>query len=192
MKKEKAAVFASGTGSNFQAMLENEDLAEDIVLLVCDQPGAAVIQKAKKLQVPVLELDMRQFSTKKAYEKRIIEKLQSHGVTWIFLAGYMRIVGSELLAAFPEKIVNIHPSLLPAFPGKDAISDAYWAGATETGVTVHYVDEGIDTGPIIKQEGLPVFAEDTLETLSARVHKAEHQLYPKVMRQLLQSRGEIT
>lgn len=188
MKREKAAVFASGNGSNFQAMMETEDVTDKIVLLVCDQPGAAVIQKAKKFNIPVLELDMKQFPTKKAYEKRIIKALHSHEVTWIFLAGYMRIIGSELLAAFPKKIVNIHPSLLPAFPGKDAIRDAYWSGATETGVTVHYVDEGIDTGPIIEQVMVRISAEDTLEALAARIHGAEHQLYPNVMKRLLQSK----
>ncbi len=126
------------------------------------------------------------FANKEAYEQTLLDKLQDAGVTWLFLAGYMRIVGTVLLTNYKERIVNIHPSLLPDFPGKDAIGKVFRAGVETTGVTVHFVDEGIDTGPIIAQQEVPVLPEDTLETLTERVQHAERRLYPAVIRQLLE------
>lgn len=185
MKKTKAAVFASGTGSNFQAIMEADNLPIEVALLVCDKPGAPVIKKAEQFNVPVLEFEPRAYASKAIYELKLIEELDKAGVEWIFLAGYMRIVGPDLLGAFEGRIVNIHPSLLPAFPGKDAIGQAYQAGVDTTGVTVHFIDEGIDTGPIIAQESVELFAEDTEEMLKKRIQQVEHNLYPNVIRQLL-------
>lgn len=184
MSKVKAAVFASGTGSNFQAMVE-ADLACDVVLLVCDKPGAAVLNKAARRSVPTFVFDPKTFGSKAEYEAAIIEKLHEAGVTWIFLAGYMRIAGATLLQAFEGKIINIHPSLLPAFPGKDAIEQAYYKGVEKTGVTVHYIDEGIDTGPIIAQESIDIFPSDTIDALRTRIQSLEHNLYPQVINQLI-------
>ncbi|UJL47247.1 phosphoribosylglycinamide formyltransferase [Virgibacillus sp. NKC19-16] len=184
MSKVKAAVFASGTGSNFQAMLET-DLACDVVLLVCDKPGAAVLDRAAERGVPTFVFDPKSFASREDYEAEIIEKLHEAGVTWIFLAGYMRIAGATLLQAFEEKIINIHPSLLPAFPGKDAIEQAHDAGVEKTGVTVHYIDEGIDTGPIIAQESVDIFPSDTIDALRTRLQQLEHNLYPQVINQLI-------
>lgn len=184
MSKVKAAVFASGTGSNFQAMME-ADLACDVVLLVCDKPGAAVLDRAARRDVPTFVFDPKSFASRANYEAEIIEKLQEVGVTWIFLAGYMRIAGTTLLQAFEGKIINIHPSLLPRFPGKDAIEQAYHAGVEKTGVTVHYIDEGIDTGPIIATESVEIFPSDTIETLQTRIQSVEHYLYPQVINQLI-------
>lgn len=181
----KAVIFASGTGSNFQAIMEKEDLACEIVLLVCDKPGAAVIEKARKFRVPTLALDPRNFPSKSKYESRIVQELGEYQASWIFLAGYMRIVGRTLLQRYPGKIINIHPSFLPAYPGKDAIGQAFRAGAKETGVTVHYIDEGIDTGPIISQEKVDILPDDTVETLKVRIQKAEHALYPRVINRLI-------
>ncbi|PAV28015.1 phosphoribosylglycinamide formyltransferase [Virgibacillus profundi] len=185
MSKVKAAVFASGTGSNFAAIMESEELDCDIVLLVCDKQEASVLEKAEKYNVPAFVFNPKDFSSKADYENEIIAKLQEAGVTWIFLAGYMRIVGPTLLQTFDRKIVNIHPSLLPAFPGVDAIGQAYKAGAKTTGVTVHFIDAGIDTGPIIAQESLDIHSDDTEETLKQRIQKIEHELYPRVINQLL-------
>ncbi|WP_373895310.1 phosphoribosylglycinamide formyltransferase [Virgibacillus natechei] len=187
MSKGKAAVFASGTGSNFQAMME-ADLACDVVLLVCDKPGAAVLDRAAERGVPTFVFDPKAFTSKAEYETKIIEKLHETSVTWIFLAGYMRIAGTTLLQAFVGKIINIHPSLLPAFPGKDAIEQAYYKGVEKTGVTVHYIDEGIDTGPIIAQESVDIFPNDTVEELRARLQQLEHKLYPQVINQLISAK----
>ncbi|GAA0598763.1 phosphoribosylglycinamide formyltransferase [Virgibacillus siamensis] len=185
MRKIKAAVFASGTGSNFQAIMEKRDLHCEVVLLVCDKQGAGVIRKAEKYDVPVLEFNPKSYASKAEYEAMLVEKLMEAGVTWIFLAGYMRIAGPVLLQAFENNIINIHPSLLPDFPGKDAIGQAYAAGVGKTGVTVHYIDEGIDTGPIIAQEGVAVLPDDTEEALKKRIQDVEHQLYPEVINRLV-------
>lgn len=188
MSKLKAAVFASGTGSNFEAIMETKHLACEIALLVCDKAGASVIAKAEKYGVPTFVFDAKQFPDKATYEKVIIDKLEESGISWIFLAGYMRIAGPTLLRSYEGRILNIHPSLLPAFPGVDAIGQAFRAGVGTTGVTVHYIDEGIDTGPIIIQEKVTILKDDTEESLKKRIQQVEHQLYPKVINQLLQSK----
>lgn len=185
MKRIKAAVFASGTGSNFQAIMEAGNLPCDVVLLVCDKPGAAVIDKAETYSVPVLTFRPHEFASKPDYERVILNRLREQNVTWVFLAGYMRIIGPTLLNAYPNRMINIHPSLLPAFPGKDAIGQAYEEGVRTTGVTVHYIDDGIDTGPIIAQQTVAVLPDDTKEKLTERIQQAEHKLYPHVIRQLL-------
>lgn len=185
MSKPKAAVFASGTGSNFQAMMEQGDLACDIVLLVCDQPEASVIEKARNYNVPAVVFQAKAYTDKRAYEVMLAEKLEKAAVEWIFLAGYMRLIGETLRRQFEKRIVNIHPSLLPDFPGKDAIGQAYRAGVNRTGVTVHYVDEGMDTGPVIAQAEVEVLPGDTEETLKKRIQQVEHRLYPQVINQLV-------
>ncbi|MFA1819423.1 phosphoribosylglycinamide formyltransferase [Virgibacillus oceani] len=186
MNKPRAAVFASGTGSNFQAIMESSDLACEIVLLVCDQPEASVIKKAKHYGVPTVVFQAKAYRDKSAYEEMLIKNLKKANVEWIFLAGYMRIVGETLLRTFDKRIINIHPSWLPDFPGKDAIGQAYRADVTKTGVTVHYIDEGIDTGPIISQEEVKVLPEDTEDSLKKRIQQVEHRLYPQVINQLIE------
>ncbi len=185
MKKIRAAVFASGAGSNFQAIMENNDLLCEVALLVCDKPGASVLEKAKKFGVPTLVFDSKEYASKSDYEKELVRRLQQADISWIFLAGYMRIVGPTLLHAYKNRIINIHPSMLPEFPGKDAIGQAFKAGVSTTGVTVHYIDEGIDTGPIIAQESVEVFSDDTAETLKERIQQVEHKLYPIVINRLM-------
>ena len=185
MSKINAAVFASGTGSNFEAIMEAGDLSCDIVLLICDKPGATVIQKAEKYQVPTFVFSPKDYASKEEYEEDLVKKLKEVNISWVFLAGYMRIVGSTLLQAFEGRIINIHPSLLPSFPGKDAIDQAYLAGVKTTGVTVHYIDAGIDTGPIIAQEKVEVQENETLESLEKKIHHVEHQLYPEVIREIV-------
>ncbi|MCT1903559.1 phosphoribosylglycinamide formyltransferase [Oceanobacillus sojae] len=184
---QQISVFASGTGSNFDAMMQDEKIADSIVLLVCDKPGAAVVAKAEKFGVATLVLDPKSYPTKQEYEKVIYEKLQALEVEWIFLAGYMRLIGETLLSHYEGRIINIHPSNLPDFPGKDAIGQAYRAGVSETGVTVHYVDEGMDTGPIIAQEQIEMIPDETEEQLKTRIQAVEHRLYPNVIKQLTQN-----
>lgn len=188
MSKVKAAVFASGTGSNFEAIMEAVDLPCEIVLLVCDRPGAKVVEKADKYDVSTFVFSAKDFVSKADCEAELISQLQKAEIEWIFLAGYMRLIGPTLLEAYEHKIINIHPSLLPAHPGKDGIGDAFRAGVSETGVTVHYVDAGMDTGPIIIQESVPILAEDTIDTLATRIHAVEHQLYPRAIRQLIEKK----
>lgn len=186
---KRIAVFASGSGSNFQAIadaVENGTLKAKIQLLVCDKPGARVIERARKLNIPIFTFVANTFASKAHFEEEIVRELQAHSVEFIVLAGYMRLIGDVLLNAFEGRIVNIHPSFLPSFPGKDAVGQALEANVTETGVTVHYVDSGMDTGPIIEQVKIPVLPGDTRETLQQRIQKAEHQLYPAIINKLLQ------
>ncbi|MGV3488210.1 MAG: phosphoribosylglycinamide formyltransferase [Tuberibacillus sp.] len=185
---KKIAVFASGTGSNFEAIekaIRSGQIKADIALVVCDKPQAPVIEKAKAAGIPVLVLKPKDFPNKAAYEQVILDELKEKGVTFIVLAGYMRLIGSTLLRAYPNKIVNIHPSLLPSFTGLHAIEQAMQARVKVTGVTIHFVDEGMDTGPILAQQPVPIDENDTLETLEARIHEIEHMLYPKTLAALL-------
>lgn len=187
-EKVKIAVFASGSGSNFaaleQACAANEIPAE-ITLLVCDQPGAYVIDRAEAARIPTVVLRPRDFANKAAYEQAVIQELQKAQAEWLILAGYMRLIGADLLSAYDNRIINIHPSLLPSFPGKDAIGQAVEAGVKITGVTVHFVDEGMDTGPIIAQKAVQVVDGDAEKTAQA-IHAAEHELYAATLKQLFE------
>lgn len=180
------AVFASGSGSNFQAIQEaivRGELQANIKLVVTDKPGAYVETRAAQFDIPVLALSPKSFDSKAAYEQAIVDELRKLDIEWIVLAGYMRLVSETLLGAYPSKIVNIHPSLLPSFPGKDAIGQALAHGVKVTGVTVHFVDEGMDTGPIIAQTAVNVIDGDREQTEEA-IHKAEHALYTAALQQL--------
>lgn len=182
----KIAVFASGSGSNFQAIqeaIERGELKASIELVVTDKPGAFVVTRAKNYNLNILELTPKTFESKEAYETVLVEELQKRGVEYIVLAGYMRLVGDVLLSAYPNRIINIHPSLLPSFPGKDAIGQAMAHGVKITGVTVHYVDAGMDTGPIIAQAAVNV-VEGNREETEIRVHAVEHTLYTATLREL--------
>ena len=185
----KIAVFASGSGSNFQALadaVDNGSLEAHIELVVCDKPGAKVIDRARKLNIPVYTFVPNTFLSKAAFEQDIVNELKKHDVEWIALAGYMRLIGEVLLNAYEGRIINIHPSYLPAFPGKDAVGQALEAGVSETGVTIHFVDSGMDTGPVIDQVKIPVLPGDTSDTLQQRIQQAEHKLYPAILHKLLQ------
>jgi phosphoribosylglycinamide formyltransferase-1 len=186
---KKIAVFASGSGSNFQAIadsIKNGQLKTQIAMLVCDKPGAYAVERAKREGIPQFVFSAKNYSSKADYEKAIIEQLAAHHVEFIVLAGYMRLIGTTLLKRFEGKIVNIHPSLLPAFPGKDAIGQALNAGVKVSGVTIHFVDEGMDTGPIIAQKAVEIGEDETNESLQEKIHRVEHELYPAVLRKLLQ------
>jgi phosphoribosylglycinamide formyltransferase-1 len=186
--KHKIAVFASGHGTNFVAIneaIQEGHIPATIELLVCDQPGAAVIERAKQAGVDTLVVSRKDYSSKAAFEQVIADACGKHDVSYIFLAGYMRILGKVMLAAYPHRIINIHPSLLPSFTGLDAIGQAFNKGVKITGITIHYVDEGMDTGPIIAQAAVPVEDGDTVETLEARIHETEHKVYPATIAKLL-------
>ena len=182
----KMAVFASGSGSNFQAIQEailRGEINAQIELVVTDKPGAFVVTRAQNLNIPVLEIAPKAFDSKVAYEETIVQELRKKGVEWIVLAGYMRLIGETLLGAYTNRIVNIHPSLLPSFPGKDAIGQAMEHGVKVTGVTVHFVDEGMDTGPILAQAAVDV-VEGNRAATEERIHALEHQIYTSTLHQL--------
>lgn len=185
---KKLAVFASGSGTNFQAIVDavkEGRLKAEICLLVCDKPGAYAIERAKNEGIPQFVFRAKDYANKAEYEEAILKELNANEVEFIVLAGYMRLIGTTLLKKFEGRIVNIHPSLLPAFPGKDAIGQAFGAGVKVSGVTVHYVDEGMDTGPIIAQKAVEIAEGETRESLEEKIHRVEHQLYPAVLQKLV-------
>lgn len=190
---KKIAVFASGSGSNFQAIAVAAQagmLNVEISLLVCDKPGAFAVDRAEMLGIPALVISPKSYPSKAAYEAEILQKLAGLEIDMIVLAGYMRLIGPTLLEAYEGKIVNIHPSILPAFPGKDAIGQALAAGVEKTGVTIHYVDEGMDTGPIIASAAVKIAPGETRESLQKKIQRIEHSLYPEVLEELLNGEEE--
>ncbi len=183
-KRANVAVFASGTGSNFDAIMNSPDRNFDVVRLVSDKPKAHVIGKAASFGIQTIVFDPSDYEDKSAYEQELLEQLKRARVEWIVLAGYMRVLGETILDEYKGKIINIHPSLLPSFRGIDAVGQALDAGVKVSGVTIHYVDEGIDTGEIIAQEAVTVFPHDTKESLQRRIQQVEHNIYPRVLNKL--------
>lgn len=184
--KPKIAVFASGNGSNFQAIadaVQAGKLKADLALVVTDRPKAFVVERAKKAGIASFAFVPKEYDSKQLYEEMLKEKLQSLGVEWIVLAGYMRLIGPVLLEAYENRIINIHPSVLPAFPGKDAIGQTMASGVETAGVTVHYVDAGMDTGQIIAQQSFAINGRDR-GTVEQEIHAIEHQLYPATLQRL--------
>ncbi len=185
-------VLGSGRGSNYQSIIDEiagGTLAARVGCVISDVAGAFILARARSAGHPAFHIDMAPFKTKLdgAAQDRVIQLLRSHGVNLVVLAGFMRMVKPPLLQAFPGRIINIHPSLLPAFPGLAAWKQALDAGAKETGCTVHYVDEGMDTGPVILQRRVPVLPGDTPETLHARIQEQEQRAYPEALRRVIAS-----
>lgn len=175
------AIFCSGNGSNFQAILDairRKKLKARVALMVCDKPGAYALERARKADVPVVLVSPKLFSSREDYEKFLVRILKNQKVDVIVLAGFMRIFTPYFINAYRGRILNIHPSYLPAFKGAHAIHDAFEAKVPETGVTVHLVTVKIDAGPILAQKKVKIERNDTLESLEKRIHAVEHNLYP--------------
>ena len=182
------AVLASGQGTNFEALAlaaRRGELGGRIVTLVSDVPDAPALGRARRLGVEALHLPPGRFRTRLEDERPWVDTLRSRAVEVVLLAGFMRRLHGTFLAAFPDRILNIHPSLLPAFPGLDAIRRAWEHGVRVTGCTVHLVEDALDAGPILAQSAVDVRDDDTLESLEARVHEAEHRLFPWTVRRFL-------
>lgn len=182
------AVFASGRGSNFEALARavgRGEIPARIVALLCDRPDAPALERARALGIESLCLPAGRFRTRLEDERPWLEALRARGVELVLLAGFMRRLHGTLLEAYPERILNIHPSLLPAFPGLDAVARTLEHGVRVTGCTVHLVSPELDAGPIVAQAAVEVRDDDTLERLSARIHDAEHRLYPEAVRRFL-------
>jgi len=189
----RLGVLGSGRGSNMQAIqdaIEAGRLPARIVCVISDVADAFILERARRAHIPAFFINPAPFRTKLdgEAEQRVLTCLHEHGVEAVLLAGFMRMVKSALLRAFPHRVLNIHPALLPAFPGLEAWRQALDYGVKVTGCTVHFVDEGMDTGPIIAQRAVPVLDHDTPETLHARIQEAEHELYPEAVRWLAQGR----
>jgi phosphoribosylglycinamide formyltransferase-1 len=189
MNKPRIAILGSGRGSNFVALQEAilaGQLEAEIVLVASDLPDAPILERAIAFDLPTATLLPSPFKTKLSPEGdlALVELLQQRRIDWVVLAGYMRVVKAPLLQAFPNRVINIHPSLLPAFKGLHAWEQALAAGVKETGCTVHFVNEEVDGGAIIAQNRVPVLPDDTAESLHARIQIAEHQLFPEALRKV--------
>lgn len=183
----RLGVLGSGAGSNMQSIvdaIEAETLDAEVRLVLADVPGAKILDRARRHGIPCRHLDCSPWKTKLEgpAEEECIRLLKEAGVDTVVLAGFMRIVKPALLAAFPNRVVNIHPALLPAFPGVHGWTQALDYGCKVAGVTVHFVDAGTDTGPILVQRSVPVLEDDTPETLHARIQVEEHKAYPEALR----------
>jgi phosphoribosylglycinamide formyltransferase-1 len=188
------AIFASGRGSNFSAILKAAKrgvFKAGISLLVCDNPGAKVLEKARKANIKVALVKRQDFPSKEKFEAEIIKKLEEENIGLIALAGFMRILSPGFVHKYKNRILNIHPALLPSYKGAQAIKDAFNCGAKFTGVTVHFVDEKTDHGPIILQEPVKIEKGDTLKSLENKIHKVEHKLYPEAIRLYLEGKLRV-
>ncbi len=188
------AVFASGHGTNLQAIIDNiaaGKLKANLALVVSDNPRALAIMRAKRAGIRTFYVAPKVFASKQEYEARVIERLKEEQIELIVLAGFMRILSPFFIRNYRGKIVNIHPALLPSFKGAHAIKDAYLYGVKVTGVTVHFVDEKVDNGPIIAQEPVFVLDGESIEEVEAKVHKVEHRLYAEAIAWVLTGRFRI-
>lgn len=193
--KKTVSFLASGRGSNFQAVAEkilSGHIPARIGVLICDKPDAGAFDKAKKMGIESRFIDPRQFSSKTEFEKEIIQAMDMYDTDFIVAAGYMRILSPYIVNAFSNRIVNIHPSLLPSFPGKEAQKQALEYGAKVTGCTTHFIDEGTDTGPIIMQHTVRIDNNDTVTSLSEKILKEEHKILIKSIKLLCEDRIKLS
>jgi phosphoribosylglycinamide formyltransferase-1 len=187
-------VLASGSGTNLQAVLDAiaaGKLDARVAVVVSNVPGAGALERARKAGAPVVVVDHKQHPTREAFDAAVVEVLRAHGIEWVVLAGFMRLLTDVLLGAFPSRVVNIHPALLPAFPGVHAQRQALDYGVRITGCTVHLVDGGTDTGPIIAQTAVPVLDDDDEESLRLRILAREHELLPRVLQWIAEGRLSV-
>jgi phosphoribosylglycinamide formyltransferase 1 len=187
----RLGVLVSGSGSNLQAILDavaERRLDAEVRLVLSNRPDAGALERADRAGAPSMVISHRRFDSREAFEEAMIAALREHGVEWVALAGFMRVLTARFLDAFPGRVVNIHPALLPAFPGVEAQRQALDCGVKVSGCTVHFVDAGVDTGPIIGQAVVPVLEADDVESLRLRILEQEHQLYPRALQLLAEGR----
>ena len=189
----KIGVLLSGSGTNLQAIIDAivEGLPTDIVLVVSSRPDAYGIERARAAGIPTLVMNREKYADVLAADAQIVEALQEAGAEYVVMAGYMRKVTSVMLDAFPNRVLNLHPALLPSFKGAHAIADAFNAGVKVTGVTVHFANADYDKGPIVAQRAITVAENDTLDTLEAKIHDVEHVLYPEVIGLIAEGRVAV-
>ena len=185
------AVLASGSGTNLQALLDDRAVGPCITLVVSDVPGAFALERARARGVRAVVLEPSHYADSKAHDLALEHLLEEEGIEFVLLAGYMRVVGPNVVRAFANRILNVHPALLPAFPGAHSVGDALAWGARVTGATVHLVDEQVDHGPVVLQEAVPVEDDDDERSLHARIQEVEHRLFPLAARLLADGRLDV-
>ena len=190
-KRLRLGILISGSGTNLQAIIDasrDRRLDADVVVVISNQEAAHGLERARKVGIPAVWIDRSAHDTMAAYNRAILKSLQEHEVDLVVMAGYMRLLGSEVLDAFPNRVLNIHPSLLPSFAGANGIRDAFEYGVGVTGVTVHLANERFDEGAIITQRPVIIESSDTLESLEAKIHAVEHELYPAAIQLFAEGR----
>jgi phosphoribosylglycinamide formyltransferase-1 len=194
-KRMRLGVLASGGGTNLQAIIDRcreSSFPAEIAVVIANNPGAGALERARQAGIPARCINHRDFASREEFDAALVEALREAGIELVVLAGFMRIITKVLLDAFPLRIINIHPALLPAFPGLHVQQQAIDYGARFSGCTVHFVDGGVDTGPIIIQAVVPVLPGDTADTLAARILIQEHQIYPRAIQLLAEGRVQVT
>jgi phosphoribosylglycinamide formyltransferase-1 len=186
----RIAVLASGSGTNLQALIDADLAPAELAVVVGNVPGAGALERAARAGIPAEVVDHQVVKPRRAFDAELVRRLDAHRVEWVVLAGFMRVLTEVVLERFPDRVVNIHPALLPAFPGLDGQGQALRAGVKIAGCTVHLVDAGVDTGPILAQTAVPVLPDDTEDTLRDRILAEEHALLPAVVRALAEGRLE--
>jgi len=181
-------VLASGAGTNLQALLDDPVVGSWVALVISDRSDANALERARARAVEAVHIDPAGFADRSAFDHALVETLRGHAIDIVALAGYMRIAGPELVGVFRDRMLNVHPALLPAFPGTSAVADALAWGVKVTGVTVHLVDEQVDHGPVVFQEAIAIAPDDDWDSLEERVHEAEHRLLPAAVRALGEGR----
>ncbi|MBI1820618.1 MAG: phosphoribosylglycinamide formyltransferase [Nitrospirae bacterium] len=190
----KIGVLVSGNGTNLQAIIdaiENKELNAKISVVLSNKKTAFALERARKYGLTAVYVDPAPFENRERYEQEIVRHLRDSGAQWIVLAGYMKMITSELLSAYRNHILNIHPSLLPAFTGLHAQAQALSYGVKITGCTVHLVDEGLDSGPVIVQAAVPVLESDTVDTLKSRILEKEHEIYPQALKWIAEGKLKV-
>jgi len=193
-KKLRIGVLASGGGTNLQSIIDrcqDDSLDAEIAVVICNNPDAGALERAAQAGIASRCINHRDFSSREDFDTAVVSALQESGVELVVLAGFMRIITQTFIDAFPDRVINIHPALLPSFPGLHVQQQAIDYGARFSGCTVHFVDGGVDTGPILIQAVVPVLQDDTAETLAARILEQEHRIYPRAIQLIAENRVHI-
>jgi len=194
IERVPVGILVSGSGSNMQAIVSAARMGEipvEVAVVISNKPDAYALKRAEKENIPTVVVNHREFDSREGFEDALIAALREKGVQWVCLAGFMRLLTSRFIDAFPNRILNVHPALLPSFPGLHGAAQALDYGVKVTGCTVHLVTEEMDAGPIIAQSTVPVFDDDTEETLTARIQAEEHQLFPRALGWMCEGRGQV-
>lgn len=192
--KCRLGVLVSGSGTNLQAIIDASEDASypaEVAIVISNNPEAYALKRAGQKEIPTAVIPHQNFKSREDFEKEIVSKLDQSRVDLVVLAGFMRVLSPYFVRRYSDRILNIHPALLPSFPGTDAIGKAWNYGVKVTGVTVHFVDEGTDTGPIVLQEEVPIEAVDNLSSLESKIHAVEHRLYPEAIRLFAEGRLQV-
>lgn len=192
MSKKNIAVFVSGSGTNLQAIIDAKIKSANLAVVLSNKPDAYALERALKHNIPVEVVDHKEFDTREAFEAELIERLKKYNVKLIVLAGFMRILTSFFVNNYKHRIINLHPALLPSFPGIHSAKQALDYGVKITGVTVHFVDDGVDTGPIILQSVVPIYDSDSEDSLLKKIHKEEHRIFPEAVKLFCEGRLSIS